>query len=255
MGAEQGPAPHASLAHTNLVSPPSFSSTLPPQAFFPDAGPFTPLLRLDRVMGLQTGYSNSVSTDDATPVRGPFLCLVAAAGEGESEGKAKDGAPRTYPRPPWPAAWLPATTWGAFGEAATTAGPIRGAVVVDVQGGHVPPRQVRARGTTRLVQRAGLAYVSNLAVSPAARRAGLGSALLVAAEAQAWAWGCHALALHVDARNDGAAGLYRRAGYRLASRGSPAPAGTSGLGGLMGPAGEPLALMIKVRPRWVEAKT
>ena len=32
-------------------------------------------------MGLQTGYSNSVSTDDATPVRGPFLCLVAAAGE------------------------------------------------------------------------------------------------------------------------------------------------------------------------------
>ena len=127
-------------------------------------------------MGLQTGYSNSVSTDDATPVRGPFLCLVAAAGEGESEGKAKDGAPRTYPRPPWPAAWLPATTWGAFGEAATTAGPIRGAVVVDVQGGHVPPRQVRARGTTRLVQRAGLAYVSNLAVSPAARRAHPGPA-------------------------------------------------------------------------------
>ena len=174
-------------------------------------------------------------------MRGPFLCLVAAAAE------RTDTSPPT--RPAWPAGWLPAAAWPAFSPDVAATHRIAGAVVIDVQGGHVPPRTVRDKGTTRLAPRAGLAYLSNLAVAPAARRAGLGSALLAAAEAQAWAWGAHALALHVDARNESAAELYRRAGFRMVSP-NPRP-GRSGLGGLVGPSGQPLALMLKVRPRGI----
>jgi GNAT superfamily N-acetyltransferase len=219
------------------------------QSFFPNAGLFTPLLRLDRVWGLQVGYANSLGTARKAASRGPFLCLVAAAG---GEGAPPTRSPPAYPRPAGPAGWLPATTWGAFGDVASSSGTVLGSVVVDLQGGHLPPRVVRAKGTTRLVPRAGLAYLSNLAVSPRSRRAGLGSALLAAAEAQAWAWGCHALALHVDARNAGAADLYLQAGFRPASRDWPPLDGSSGLGGQSGPSGQPLALMMKVRPRGVD---
>jgi GNAT superfamily N-acetyltransferase len=218
------------------------------QSFFPGAGPFTPLCRLDRVMGLQVGYENASQSKAESPARGPFLCLVAVAPDAPAAG----ASPPAPPRPAWPAAWLPPSMWGAF--TADPAGQgILGAVVVDVQGGHVPARSVRARGTVRLEPRKGLAYISNLAVDPRARRAGVGSALVAAAEAQAWAWGCHGLALHVNARDNGGADvLYRQRGFRPVRPGSEGGSGL-GAGALLGPAGQPLTLMLKVRPRRGEA--
>jgi ribosomal protein S18 acetylase RimI-like enzyme len=224
--------PLSAIIHPSHPPPPPLHSL---QAFFPNSGIFAPVLRLDRVVGLQVGYGNAKESESKSAVRGPFLCLVAAV---EAE------PPRPADPAPW---WMPAAAWPAFSPDVAAAAGIAGAAVVDLQGGHVPPRTARARGTVRLAPRKGLAYVSNLAVAPSARRSGLGTALLAAAEAQAWDWGAHALALHVDARNEGAAGLYRRAGFRMVEP-LPRP-GMSGLGGLTGPSGQPLALMLKVRPR------
>ncbi|CAD7698315.1 unnamed protein product [Ostreobium quekettii] len=62
------------------------------------------------------------------------------------------------------------------------------------------------------------AYVSSMAVQPADRRRGLGSALLSAAEAVAEGWGEGPLALHVYSDNEGAVRLYAGAGYREVAR-------------------------------------
>lgn len=57
-----------------------------------------------------------------------------------------------------------------------------GAVVVDTQAAYIPPRRVRVREGKRYERRKGIAYISCLAVSPAARRQGIATRLLMHAE-------------------------------------------------------------------------
>jgi hypothetical protein len=57
-------------------------------------------------------------------------------------------------------------------------------------------------------------YISNMSVSPSARRRGVARRLLAAAIATANRWGEPSVWLHVGAQNAGARGLYERAGFR-----------------------------------------
>eukprot|EP00887_Chlorella_sp_A99_P004928 scaffold4.g4928.t1 len=66
------------------------------------------------------------------------------------------------------------------------------------------------------------AYCSNMAVVPAARRRGVGSALLGACERAARRWRHDALYLHVDSDNGAAVQLYQERGYEEVRRGAPA---------------------------------
>lgn len=59
-----------------------------------------------------------------------------------------------------------------------------------------------------------IAYLSNLAVHPRARRRYIGEALVRQAEQQAKEWGCRTIALHVDVTNSAAIDLYTKMGYR-----------------------------------------
>jgi hypothetical protein len=56
---------------------------------------------------------------------------------------------------------------------------------------------------------AGYAYISNVAVSPAAQRHGVASRLMAEAEALAGSWGCSKAGLHVNMNNTPAVQLYR----------------------------------------------
>lgn len=64
----------------------------------------------------------------------------------------------------------------------------------------VPPRTADASldGAVGWIKRQGYAYVSNVAVSPAARRRGVARRLMAASEALAGEWGCRKLALHCN---------------------------------------------------------
>ncbi|KAL6759497.1 acyl-CoA N-acyltransferase, partial [Haematococcus lacustris] len=92
-----------------------------------------------------------------------------------------------------------------------------GAASLDSIGDLVPPRSLDLvrDGAWGWYPRAGIAYVSNVAVLPAARRRGVAQALMAAAEQQAQGWGCRAVGLHCNPRNTAAMGLYRSLGYRL----------------------------------------
>lgn len=97
---------------------------------------------------------------------------------------------------------------------------VLGAVVLDTMLEHVPPKK-NAIVNGRVVPeatRARMAYLSNLAVSPRARRRKVGLALLRRAEAVAVEWGCRSMALHVDPENEAAVRLYEGAGYRFVAR-------------------------------------
>jgi ribosomal protein S18 acetylase RimI-like enzyme len=59
-----------------------------------------------------------------------------------------------------------------------------------------------------------VAYISNVAVAPAARRRGVARAVMAEAEALARAWGCRSAALHCNPKNAAAWALYRALGYR-----------------------------------------
>jgi ribosomal protein S18 acetylase RimI-like enzyme len=59
------------------------------------------------------------------------------------------------------------------------------------------------------------AYIQTIEVVPAARRAGIGSALLDCAEESAVAAGAASLWLHVDAKNAAAIRLYEAHGFRF----------------------------------------
>jgi len=73
-----------------------------------------------------------------------------------------------------------------------------------------------------LAPRKKMAYLSNLAVSPGQRRAGIGSSLVLAAEKiAAEEWNATCCTLHVDPTNTAAYELYTRLGYRYVSRQDP----------------------------------
>jgi ribosomal protein S18 acetylase RimI-like enzyme len=61
---------------------------------------------------------------------------------------------------------------------------------------------------------AGIAYISNVAVSPELRRCGVAVRLMAEAEALAAGWGCSRAALHCNPSNQPAMQLYRRLRYK-----------------------------------------
>lgn len=66
-----------------------------------------------------------------------------------------------------------------------------------------------------VVDRRGIAYISNVAVRESFRRKGLAKRLIAKAEAKARAWGCRAIALHCDLSNPGATKLYTSQGFKI----------------------------------------
>ncbi|CAD7703453.1 unnamed protein product [Ostreobium quekettii] len=179
-------------------------------AFYPRGVPdflVGPLLRLDRVISIIAGQQYEASG------RGRFACLVAAeeGGGWEAEGDAAAGSEGGWGKSVLGAAFPEGVRQG-LGVPHERQG-VLGVAVVDTLGQHLPsvPRVVDGRTTWQKMQ--GVAYISNLAVSPAARRQGVGKALVVAAEAAAREWGCHIAALHCDPANEGASGLYAGFGY------------------------------------------
>jgi GNAT superfamily N-acetyltransferase len=61
---------------------------------------------------------------------------------------------------------------------------------------------------------AGIAYVSNVAVAPEVRRAGVARRMMQEAEQLAAQWGFRAVGLHCNAKNTAAVELYKSLGYK-----------------------------------------
>ena len=196
-------------------------------AFYPRASLATPLLRLDRVLGLAQGVTNEIRL-----ARGPFACMVAVSADSGRVGDSDDAS-----NVPFLLRWLPPSLAVGFAADPAAAG-VLGCVVVDAQGGRLPPRTLRRNGTTRRVERPGLGYISNLAVAAPARGRGVATSLLHAALDRLWEWDCRFAALHVGAANAGAARLYTRAGFRRVDVGARLDWGVEG----------ELQLMMKARP-------
>eukprot|EP00803_Ostreobium_quekettii_P010173 evm.model.scf_232EXC.7 EVM.evm.TU.scf_232EXC.7 scf_232EXC:91892-93198(+) len=178
-------------------------------AFYPGDFLVGPLLRLDRVMSIITGEQFDSSG------RGRYACLVAVAKEREGEEEvvvARRGRDRN---------WLLAALASAFPDGVRNgmgvsheSQGVLGVVTVDTLGQHVPSVPRVVDGRTVWQNKEGVAYISNLAVSPGTRRQGVGKALVVAAEEAARGWGCDIAALHCDPSNADAFGLYSGFGYR-----------------------------------------
>lgn len=124
-----------------------------------------------------------------------------------------------------------------------TAAGVAGSVVIDMHLDHIPPkRRIVNGGSIREVPRKRMAYLSNLAVAPTARRLGIGRELLRRAETVALSWGCRSVALHVDSSNRPAVELYESAGYRFV-------AWQPEWQRMMEGRSNPLSLMVRVLPR------
>ena len=76
------------------------------------------------------------------------------------------------------------------------------------------PVLLRAQGTVAAVDKTAW-YVSNVAVCPAQRGRGTGTALLKASEDEARRRGCSSMALDVETENTAAVHLYQRMGYGI----------------------------------------
>ena len=125
-------------------------------SFFPKTPSLlVPLLRLDRVLGIEAGASSELKG------KGRFACLVAVrVGEGEEkeEEKGREGEPRAgkeeqsegaaggegEEQPSFPLSLLPRQLRGCFEslEAGATRAGVLGAVCVDAQGCQLPPRKL-----------------------------------------------------------------------------------------------------------------
>lgn len=66
-----------------------------------------------------------------------------------------------------------------------------------------------------MLDRSGIAYISNVAVRENLRGKGIAKKLVAKAENQARTWGCRAIALHCDSGNPGATKLYMGRGFRI----------------------------------------
>ena len=98
----------------------------------------------------------------------------------------------------------------ASGEYGEPGPPLLGAVDVSIQEMKLPTHAI-AEGL----------YLSHMAVAEAARRRGIGRALLAAASAATLRRGSDSLWLHVEPDNEAAIGLYESAGYKRQPDGQP----------------------------------
>lgn len=117
-------------------------------------------------------------------------------------------------------AWTPASGFPSVTERAhdpfftffTSSGPPREYLVAELDGWLAG--YIRVRPVTELQENAHVLGVMGLAVAPGARRRGVGSALLAAAEQLARTRGARKLSLHVLSTNTAALALYERLGFR-----------------------------------------
>ncbi|GFR45927.1 hypothetical protein Agub_g7387 [Astrephomene gubernaculifera] len=135
-----------------------------------------------------------------------------------AEAAATHGSPHCcdFPQPMfWLGGGLAAGVRAGVGVSPEAVG-LLGVAAVDSFGDLVPPRELdwRTDGQMGWYRRDGYAYVSNLAVAPAARRRGVARALVAAAEAVAAEWGCRAVGLHCNPNKPAPWALYRGLGYR-----------------------------------------
>lgn len=181
------------------------------EAFYPHESPLlAPLLRLDRVISMISGEDFDASK------RGKYVCLVAVARDssgspsrnGRETGSLFIGVLRSV---------LPERVRSGLGVPHGNKG-VLGAVVMDTLGQFVPKLRVESGGRVWYEAPQGVAYISNLAVSPTTRRQGVGKVLMKAAEDAARDWGCKITALHCDPNNEDASRLYKGLGYTCPSQ-------------------------------------
>ena len=219
--------------------------------YIPMESIWSSLLRLDRVVSLIVGRER-----EDLKQQGQFLCLVAADAEADFRDcqKPRNGSILRSIIDMIVKLSLPIQALENYGSTAGEHG-IVGAVVIDTMGDHVPPRRKPSPLSSTMssmlspllsfdteeVRRHHLAYISNLAVHPSARRKRIGLQLVREAEEVAATWGCRSVALHVDPGNEAAVNLYRSLGYRFVSRETELAAWFEGR--------NPLALMVKLLRR------
>lgn len=164
-------------------------------SFYPTARqPLLFLLQLDRVLALHLG---KVIEKNRQALNGKYRCLVAAASSQRSEERSFD----------WMLEAIASRMAARFGRSRKECNYIFGAIVVDTLAQYIP-KQLMSKGS-----RVTKAYISNLAVSTAARRQGIGEAVLRQAESLACEWKCDEIYLHCDPMNAAAYRLYLKAGY------------------------------------------
>lgn len=80
----------------------------------------------------------------------------------------------------------------------------------------IPPRALDPNrdGAFGWIRRNGVAYLSNVAVAPTARRRGVARQLVQHAARVAAGWGCRSIGLHVSPDNAAALALYKSLGFR-----------------------------------------
>ena len=222
------------------------------EAFYPRGGPFWgPLLRLDRVMGLHVGkeretllrmgrcdcllaiseisidWKHAADDDDDDDVDEESTTTTSSSSTKETqrqhqlehqhvENKQQQQKTLGFFVDTLSKFILTPSMKENYGASHAEAG-VLGAVVVDTYLEFVPPKRSTVNGgMIREVPRREMAYLSNLAVSPAAQRQGLGLHLLQRAESVAFEeWKCRSMTLHVDPTNTAAVQLYKNAGYRF----------------------------------------
>ncbi|XP_048325667.2 GCN5-related N-acetyltransferase 4, chloroplastic [Ziziphus jujuba] len=155
--------------------------------FFPEYSfPLDFVLRIDRLVAMLAGFS--------LPSGCRRTCLVAVIGSSIHETVLFGSGDFKI--------------FGFNGKFSLNRGYVAGILTVDTVADFLP-----RKGPLRQ-RRTGIAYISNVAVRERFRRKGIAKRLIAKAEAQAWSWGCRAIALHCDLNNPGATKLYKSLGFK-----------------------------------------
>jgi ribosomal protein S18 acetylase RimI-like enzyme len=180
------------------------------------------LLRLDRVLALEQGYAMSEKGF-------PFHCIVCRISRRTNHECITQTYEENQPTTPV-VVWILRRILAKVLESKSATAQdeedtaIAGAVCVDTNMTYIPRQRFTwpafFNGSIfSLAPRKPMAYISNLAVCPSQRRAGIGRSLVLAAESLAvQEWGARCCTLHVDPTNTAAYQLYTRLGYRYVSR-------------------------------------
>ncbi|KAI4384407.1 hypothetical protein MLD38_002571 [Melastoma candidum] len=156
-------------------------------SFFPGYSfPLAFLLRVNRLVGMFSGFS--------LPNGRHRVCLVAVTGSSANEMFLFGSEDFRI--------------GGLDGRFSLNRGNVAGILTLDTLADFLP-----RKGPLRQ-RRAGIAYISNVAVREGFRRKGIAKRLVSKAEAQARSWGCRAVALHCDVNNPGATKLYKGRGFK-----------------------------------------
>ncbi|KXZ52446.1 hypothetical protein GPECTOR_9g490 [Gonium pectorale] len=219
-------------------------------------------LRVDRIAALQIndriareGGGKSallLAFDGEAPSTPEQLEAAEAAFRAAAEAAAARGSPTcsAFPNPMfWLGGPLAPGVRPGVGVAAEAVGLV-GVAAVDSFCDLVPPRELdwRTDGQMGWYRREGYAYVSNVAVLPAARRRGVARQLMAAAEALAAEWGCRAVGLHCNPKKAAPWALYGSLGYRDSGVVEPAF-----MPYLQGRPPDRCSFLVKLAPGWAEA--